>query len=60
MNKGFKCECGKVWDFPTFVYAHWTVELVFTCLECDRQYTILEGEVELIEEKTDDANILVA
>ena len=47
LAKGFTCECGKEHKYPAYVFAHWRVELVFTCPECQRKYDIYAGTATL-------------
>jgi len=44
--KGMTCECGEYTKYDMYVYAHWTVELVFTCPKCKAKYGLLEGVAE--------------
>jgi hypothetical protein len=43
LPEGVTCACGEFTKFPPYVYAHWDIELVFTCPQCKRKYTILGG-----------------
>ena len=45
LPKGFVCACDKFNKFPPWLYAHWDVEVEFTC-ECGRVYRIWMGEAE--------------
>ena len=40
---GFTCECGKDSTYPSYVYAHWDIVLIYTCSKCGEQYEILKG-----------------
>lgn len=41
--KGFICVCGKEHNYPVYVFAHYDVELTFTCPGCNKEYDILSG-----------------
>jgi len=43
-EKGFTCECGIRNDYPSYVQAHWSVRLAYTC-SCHRQYVLFRGTV---------------
>lgn len=43
LAKGFTCECGEFHKYPPYVYAHWRIDLKFTCPKCDRVYDIYAG-----------------
>lgn len=47
LPKGFTCECGQEHEYSGYVYAHWDIQLVKTCEECGREYTILRGRAYL-------------
>jgi hypothetical protein len=42
---GNECDCGTIHKWPLYVFAHFDEELCFTCPECNRQCTILSGDV---------------
>lgn len=41
---GFTCECGLRNDYPSYVQAHWSVKLAYSCA-CQRQYILFKGTV---------------
>lgn len=41
--RGFVCECGARHEFPAYVFAHWSHELLFKCDKCQAGYTIQNG-----------------
>ena len=41
---GFTCECGMRNHYPSYVQAHWSVRLAYTC-SCHRQYVLYRGTV---------------
>lgn len=43
--KGIECDCGEYHLFDGYVYAHWPIELKFTCPECGKSCTIQNGEI---------------
>ena len=43
LPKGFTCVCGEEHKFSGYVYAHWTIELVFTCPKCCAEYWVRGG-----------------
>ena len=47
-GKGTKCECGHFEPFPAYVYAHWKIELKFTCPVCGREYATKNGVSTLV------------
>jgi hypothetical protein len=51
LPKGFTCHCEEVHQFPTYVFAHWNVELRMKC-KCGRDYSLFRGMVsEIIQAK---------
>ena len=49
-HKGLTCKCKTRHEYPAYVFAHWYEELTFTCPECNRKYSIIEGSAVLIED----------
>jgi hypothetical protein len=45
LPKGFNCDCGRFNAFSSYVYAHWDMDLTFTC-ECGREYCVYLGKAE--------------
>jgi hypothetical protein len=43
-QKGFTCTCGEYVAFPMYVYAHWTVPLVYACPKCKKKWDLLQGQ----------------
>ena len=43
---GCRCECGADHMFPSYVFAHWEVELIHKC-ECGRSNVICRGKVKI-------------
>ena len=43
---GYRCECGADHMFPSYVFAHWEVELIHKC-ECGRSNVICRGKVKI-------------
>lgn len=41
----YTCKCGKVHVYPTWVYAHWDLELRHTCDGCGRVNILHKGKV---------------
>lgn len=48
--QGLTCKCGKYEKYPAYVYAHWYETLIFTCVDCGRQYRIREGRARCTKE----------
>lgn len=49
--KGFTCVvCKKFNEYNSYVYAHWSIDLAFTC-ECGSRFSILEGSSHLIKRR---------
>lgn len=46
--QGFKCQCGLFAEFDSYVLAHWTVRLVWTCDQCSSKYAIQHGKAKQI------------
>lgn len=44
LPKGYTCDCGKFIEFGPYVYAHWDVELVGSCIDCGARARILRGQ----------------
>lgn len=41
--KGFFCACGKLNEFPIYVFAHWNDRLHGECEECKRDVVVCRG-----------------
>ena len=41
-RKGVTCSCGKFTAFSMWVYAHWNIEIAFTC-ECKKKFNLRGG-----------------
>jgi len=49
LPKGFICpKCDQFNPFATYVYAHWSIDIVFTC-ECGQKFLIFEGVAEFYD-----------
>lgn len=49
--KGHTCECcGLFHKWPTYVYAHWDVELTHKCGKCGQIVGIENGVTEVLKE----------
>ena len=44
---GFRCECGRRNDYPSYVADHWDVKLIYSC-PCERQYVLYRGTLTII------------
>lgn len=42
-KKGVTCACGHFEPFSSYVYAHWDLSLVYTCVECQAVYDLRAG-----------------
>jgi hypothetical protein len=42
---GIIWDCGKESRFPVYVYAHWDIEVIFTCSRCAKRVIICAGEI---------------
>lgn len=42
-SEGLSCTCGHFHPFGGWVYAHWYIEVVFTCPKCKKKYDLKEG-----------------
>ena len=42
---GYICFCGEWHEADAYAAAHWHIELVHTCSNCNRVNTICEGQV---------------
>lgn len=41
-RKGITCSCGKFTAFSMWVFAHWNIEISFTC-ECKKKFNLVSG-----------------
>jgi hypothetical protein len=52
--KGFRCECGKWYRFPAYVFANRERVLNYTCDACGKKYEIFRGVANLFKEDEDE------
>jgi len=45
----FVCKCGEEETLGGYVAAHWDMELIYTCPECNVRYSVVKGYVEEIK-----------
>lgn len=43
-RKGITCSCGKFTAFSMWVFAHWNIEISFTC-ECKKKFNLVSGTI---------------
>lgn len=43
MPLGFVCVCGDAVEFGTYVFAHFRIDLSYTCEKCGRKFIIRNG-----------------
>ncbi len=53
LPSGYDCtNCGEHHEFGTWVYSHWDREIVHTCLTCNTQHIVCQGEADVIHKAT--------
>ena len=43
LPEGFTCDCGREEKYPSYVYAHWDIELICACEDCGQKWSIFRG-----------------
>lgn len=49
LPNGFRCECGKFHEFPSYVLAHWYDLIVHTCDNCGAKHQVVAGNALLLK-----------